>query len=131
MPFGVGLVGEAAGGVVDVGPVAEIRIGDREAAAEGIVGVGPVIAGVVGEAGEAVEQVVLIARRDGGGAQQRIAADGPAQAVAVDGVRAVQLVGDGGFLEAVRDRAEAEALQQLVGIRMVQLDLAVEGVVQE
>jgi hypothetical protein len=44
-------------------------------------------------------------------------------------VRAVQLVGNGGFLEAVGDDAEPEALQQLVGIRMVLFDLAVEGVV--
>ncbi len=48
----------------------------------------------------------------------------------MDGMRAVQLVGDGGFLEAVRDGAEAEALQQLVAVRIVLLDLAVEGVVQ-
>jgi len=59
LALGVGLVREAAGVVVDIGPAAEVRIGHREAAAEGIVRVGPVVAGVVGEAGEAVEQVVL------------------------------------------------------------------------
>jgi hypothetical protein len=77
LALGVGLVGEPAAVVVGVGPGAEIRIGRGEAAAEGIVGIRPVVAVGIGEADEAVEQVVLVAGADGGGAEQRIAADGP------------------------------------------------------
>lgn len=39
----------------------------------------------------------------------------------------MRLDSDRGFLEAARDGGEAEGLQQLVGIRMVFLDLAVEA----
>lgn len=47
----------------------------------------------------------------------------------MDGDRAVQLVMDGGLLEAAGDGREAIAGLQLVGIRVLPLDLAVERVV--
>jgi hypothetical protein len=75
---------------------------------------------VVGEAREAAEQVVLVFRDDGGGAERLVDLHGAAIGVGVGDDGAVELVDDGGLLETVRRAREAA---RSISLRMSQASL--------